>query len=1194
MSLTEQIRYTVLSDNTIYTNSLTPVSAVPWNDKFDPVIFKSIPITYDQQKLIWDFGDGTTYTGISAEHVYKWPGDYTISLTMINDSGEPVKSTETFQVTVVDFLPTQFVLNNIPDVINIPAGQTVNPISIQFVLSWQNFDLGTRDVPLDPSGHQHWMNESTDPGSWMPGTNHPTNNSVAPQYTFNLYASGSEASPLNVKRYDKDKYGHLKTDWSFSSAASELTGVPLTSVDVTLLDSLTGTSGDYNTYEKIYHKFIDGDFLQVHADTPGAVFTGLSGNATVYYKDNIAKCPDSNTTGVIIAAELDSLKLPDGEVLYKENLPGAKHLNMKPLVLSNVKPRVNRATKLSITTTGLNEFQLTPNKWQNTDISFTVTVQDSDSFNILDTTINNNISITLRDAATDDLVELEPDALTTVEQSTGYLRGTLRTSNVVDNVYLSAEMDHPQQSGYITDAVVGWYNNYRPLSGGTEAFGNINRVLHQETIEHDNQKNSDPTVTEIRTKVDQIETTGVISDVTILSVGEDQTRSPVITINGPGTGASLSGVFSSETQLSEVVILSGGSGYDTATTISFEIFPANAASPQAQLTVDDNKQLSVIAANVQTSSCDQQAWALETSGAKKLVNITQDGNVISYPASDFIDTPGDLVDLKLDSDQNIWLAATNAISLVSRRDMFSLERIVTMSSTVCIETDKSDNLFRCDDQRTITKYTNESGYVDSTFITVTYNILEVLCTHDNCVWVLTTDQLIKLDNDLSTLVEINLTGSLTGSYNSLTTSTDNNLYIIKNGKFLTRVIDDQMYDVCEIPSATIINACGDTRGYIWCSDTTARRIWYVDVTSTTGLSFNSAEGSIKKHMINFTTYPDITTGGTGGQQLISRGDVTGFNWVQKYGYIAAETVTLTGASASFDIHDQQGKYNIRKQNENHDHAATLKSYALQPWLKDNTMLWDQVMNSIVGNSSSDPTTLGKTIYEKTSNFVSNNNDIDDCNIDALHSMCDMYDVDIQKYNLDYPPSFKRLLDIVSVKHKRLYGELDTQSNTFDQYTDYTNPGRVNLGEEIDFETYQLTLGEKIVAFEKFSKIYNVITITTPLTGELDEHANIVNTSTLDSIVTSSQFPMSEYTAYWGWDLTAPVTLSGAAILDFYTFFKYNTTPAPDQVEGLLNWSDEQNTLSNQTSGFADWAGDNNIMDNVIEHQLRVGLDLFTD
>ena len=81
MSLTEQIRYTVLSDNTIYTNSLTPVSAVPWNDKFDPVIFKSIPITYDQQKLIWDFGDGTTYTGISAEHVYKWPGDYTISLT---------------------------------------------------------------------------------------------------------------------------------------------------------------------------------------------------------------------------------------------------------------------------------------------------------------------------------------------------------------------------------------------------------------------------------------------------------------------------------------------------------------------------------------------------------------------------------------------------------------------------------------------------------------------------------------------------------------------------------------------------------------------------------------------------------------------------------------------------------------------------------------------------------------------------------------------------------------------------------------------------------------------------------------------------------------------------------------------------------------------------------------------------------
>lgn len=1191
MSQTEQIRYTVLSDKTIYTNELTPVSAVPWNDRFDPVTFKSIPIKYDPEKLIWDFGDGTTYTGISAVHVYKWPGEYTISLTMIDTTGEPIKSTETFQITVIDFLPTQFVLDQVPDVINIPAGQTVNPISIQFILSWQNHDLGTRNIPLEPSGHQHWMNEHTNPGSWMPGEIHPTTDTVQPEYTFNLYASGSSATPLNIKNYNKDKYGHLKTDWSFTSANTELTGVPLTSINVTLLDPLTGTSGDYNTYEKIYHKFVDGDVLQVHPDVPGAVFTGLSGNATVYYKDDIPKCIDSNTTGVVLAAELDSLKLPTGEIIYKENLPGVKHLNMEPLVLSNVKPRVNRASKLAVTTTGLNDFQLTPNKWQNTDISFTITVQDSNSFNILDTTISNNISITLRDASSHDIIDIGDSALKTVDQATGYLRGELNTPITATNVYLAAEMDHVQQSGYTTDAIVGWYNNFRPENGGTEAFGNITKILHQEIIEHDNSKNHDNITTVIGAKVDQIGTTGVISNVTILNTGTDQTRSPAITINGPGTGAALSGVFSNETQLSEIIILSGGTGYDSATTLSFEFFPANAVAPQASLVVDNNKQLSTIVASVQTSTNSQQAWAIETSGEKKLVNITPAGNIISYPAADFIDTPGTIVDLKLDSDQNIWLAATNGISLVDKNDIFSLERITTMTNTTRIETDRLDNLFRCDENRTVTKYTKESNYTDSTTVTVDNDILEILCMYDNCIWVLTTHQLLKFDNDLQTLFEITLTG---GTYSSLSSTIDNNLYIIKDGDTIRRVVDGQIYDVCEIPGATIINACGDTRGYIWCSDDTSRRIWYVDVTSSTSLTFNPAEGSIKKHMINYTTYPEITPGGTTGQQLVSNGDITGFNWVQKYGYIAAETVSLSGASAIFNIYDQQGAYNLRKQNENHDHTATLKSYALQPWLKDNSMLWDQVMNSIVGDSTSDPNTLGKIIYEKTSNFVSNNNDIDDCNIDALHSMCDMYDIDIQKYNLDYPPSLKRLIDILSLKHKRLYGEFDTQSNTFDQYTDYTNPDRVNLGNEIDFETYQLTIGEKIVAFEKFSKIYNVITISTPLTGELDEHGNIVKTSELTGIVIDNKFNMNEYTAFWGWNLTAPVTLSGSAILDFYTFFKYNNTPAPEQVEGVLNWADEQNTLTIEASGFANWVGNDNIMDNVLEHQLRTGLGLFTD
>ena len=74
--------------------------------KFKFNIGNAVPSYISDDKFIWNLGDGTVVTGISAEHVYRVPGIYNVSLIAYSSGGDEYLSTLTQQVSVSDFYKT--------------------------------------------------------------------------------------------------------------------------------------------------------------------------------------------------------------------------------------------------------------------------------------------------------------------------------------------------------------------------------------------------------------------------------------------------------------------------------------------------------------------------------------------------------------------------------------------------------------------------------------------------------------------------------------------------------------------------------------------------------------------------------------------------------------------------------------------------------------------------------------------------------------------------------------------------------------------------------------------------------------------------------------------------------------------------------------------------------------------------------
>lgn len=327
------------------------------------------------------------------------------------------------------------------------------------------------------------------------------------------------------------------------------------------------------------------------------------------------------------------------------------------------------------------------------------------------------------------------------------------------------------------------------------------------------------------------------------------------------------------------------------------------------------------------------------------------------------------------------------------------------------------------------------------------------------------------------------------------------------------------------------------------------------------------------------------------------GDFTGFGHYNKYTIRYPEIKPGVGGGTAFNVYPSGGSYNITKFNEDFDASGTIKSYRQQEHLIESESFFDNLYGEIVGNEDSSPTEIGKTIYEKIANFIDNHNDVDTCDVNALYSLCEQYNVPIADYNMAYPPGLRRIVNLGSIKHKKLWGERSKYSENFELDYSKGSDTPLNLGTQIPISvatsTYMLTAGVPVVLRQTFNNEFRLVT---PM---IIDNSVTFGSSLYDTTdYPLSTYPLSAYSSGWNWNIDPEAvnpSVSGIEISNYYDFYEYAPGFENIQREGVIEWkADKVGALSESLSSLSAWSGDHGILENIIEYQIRQGTHNFID
>ena len=238
----------------IYTNPQDPIKLYPdFNTVYAPRFGRTNTATLslsgglsatpfvDNYRYFFDFGDGTISDALTAEHYYKIPGTYTVTLVCVDSATNFYRSLQTAEITASNVIPDEIFLTY-TDGNTALAGTFENPIQVTRYNSYQS-----------------WPLVSANGG-----------------YNINLTVSGNKSELVDPKLYYRDPNIHLK---KFAAFGQVFDG------QMTLVDKVsTNTDFLYARRQKITPSLPDW-FITSRPDE-NTIFVGSSGTGQFYYYED--------------------------------------------------------------------------------------------------------------------------------------------------------------------------------------------------------------------------------------------------------------------------------------------------------------------------------------------------------------------------------------------------------------------------------------------------------------------------------------------------------------------------------------------------------------------------------------------------------------------------------------------------------------------------------------------------------------------------------------------------------------------------------------------------------------------------------------------------------------------------------------------------------------------------------------------
>jgi hypothetical protein len=541
--------------------------------------------------------------------------------------------------------------------------------------------------------------------------------------------------------------------------------------------------------------------------------------------------------------------------------------------------------------------------------------------------------------------------------------------------------------------------------------------------------------------------------------------------------------------------------------------------------------------------------------------------------------------LKFDSTLNYLLsAAPNGISF--NLTSFETPSAVFLIAPPVVETDRENNVWACfanNLSSMVVKFSADGTQMfKSSGISVSSIPVSISINKENNAWVACyeTHEVVLLSGTNGTTIK-----TLTGFYHpSYTTMDRNNNLWVTHGYNLFSCINSTSYEVSTwrfFSNFIANNIKFDTKynqdiekveGYtsedinltlteneIWggLSTDVFNRIWLVDNEHNAAIVFNPTNITnsiivpiLPKADTNVVILPtEVNPTPISVEHVHSAqvaGDPTGNKWYQKYTTGYAQ-LSVYGNSTPFKVYDLNTEFLLTKVNEEFNVGEYMKSLVLPEHQKTDTEnLFNDFIIPMLGDSNPTKENIGRIVYERIANFITNHGDVDSAEIKQLLSFCEICGIDYKQFGADYPAEIMRLINIFSTPKHILRGR-----------SKYTTDTQDNIGPIINY-TQTVSAGTYVYARDiRYADQYRLIQLPILSAGD-----TVYSLSAVELQNIGLRYPLE----------------------DNYYFFQYTPTNL-GYIDNIINWDSDFTSLSYNASGFEQWYGDGEYVETLFNNLL---------